>query len=293
MLADHAPQALVDNFVAQWLQLGKLAGVAPDADAYPEFDENLRVAMRQETRRSSGSQLREDRSVVEMITANYSYLNERLARHYGCPTCTAATSGGDVHRRRAGRPARTGKPAHGDVVPEPDVARAAREVAARDVLGAPPPPPPPDVPPLKEAGEDGSRVRSASGCRSIATIPCVRRATCAWIRSASRWRISTRWANGARRRRRAGRRLGIAARRDPIRRDRGSSSSVPSQKDDYVRTFSPKLLGYAIGRGIEADDQPAVRRIARERGRRASLVVADSCIVRSTPFPMSRREAVG
>ena len=85
MLADSRSQALVDNFVDRWLQMGKLSGLVPDPDAYPEFDENLRDAMEQETTEFVASQLREDRSVVELLTADYSYLNERLARHYGIP----------------------------------------------------------------------------------------------------------------------------------------------------------------------------------------------------------------
>ena len=75
----------MDNFATQWLSLGKLAGIVPDVDVYPEFDENLREAMQQETRRFIGSQLREDRSVMELLTANYTFLNERLAQHYGIP----------------------------------------------------------------------------------------------------------------------------------------------------------------------------------------------------------------
>ena len=85
MLRDPRSQALVDNFASRWLELSKLAGVVPDAELYPEFDENLREAMEQETQLFVGSQLREDRSVVELLTANYTFLNERLAQHYGIP----------------------------------------------------------------------------------------------------------------------------------------------------------------------------------------------------------------
>ncbi|MBI2149710.1 MAG: DUF1592 domain-containing protein, partial [Acidobacteria bacterium] len=85
MLADSRSRALVDNFVNQWLQLGKLTGLVPDVDAFPDFDENLREAMRQETEEFVDRQMREDRSVLELLTANYSYLNERLARFYGVP----------------------------------------------------------------------------------------------------------------------------------------------------------------------------------------------------------------
>src|SRR6185436_15903497 len=85
MLRDGRSQALVDNFANQWLKLGKLAGVVPHVDEFPDFDENLREAMRQETRLFIGSHLREDRSVVDLLTANDTFLNERLARHYQVP----------------------------------------------------------------------------------------------------------------------------------------------------------------------------------------------------------------
>src|SRR5439155_4078160 len=82
---DPRSRALVDNFVNQWLQMSKLTGLVPDADAFPDFDENLRQAMRQETEEFVASQMREDRSVLDLLTANYSYVNERLARHYAIP----------------------------------------------------------------------------------------------------------------------------------------------------------------------------------------------------------------
>src|SRR5262249_1822923 len=85
MLADPRASALVENFVDQWLQMSKLTGLVPDVDAFPDFDENLREAMHQETAEFVASQLREDHSVVDLLRANYSYLNDRLARHYGIP----------------------------------------------------------------------------------------------------------------------------------------------------------------------------------------------------------------
>src|SRR6185436_4304087 len=85
MLRDPRSQALVDSFANQWLKLGRLAGIVPDVDEFPDFDENLRDALQQETRLFVGSQLREDRSVLDLIGANYTFVNARLARHYGIP----------------------------------------------------------------------------------------------------------------------------------------------------------------------------------------------------------------
>src|SRR5262249_7553047 len=85
MLRDPRSQALVDGFANRWLGLSKLSGIVPDTDLYREFDEGLRDAMTKETQAFVASQLKEDRSVVELVTANYSFLNERMAKHYGIP----------------------------------------------------------------------------------------------------------------------------------------------------------------------------------------------------------------
>src|SRR5438876_10817641 len=85
MLRHLRSKSLVDNFVSRWLELSKMSGVVPDTELYPEFDENLRDAMEQETKLFIASQLHDNRSVVELLTANYSYVNERLAAHYGIP----------------------------------------------------------------------------------------------------------------------------------------------------------------------------------------------------------------
>ena len=133
MLADPRATALVDNFAGQWLVLRNIRDVSPDADLFPDFDENLRDAFLEETALFFESQLKEDRSVVELLSADYTFVNERLARHYGIPNVY-----GDrfrrvsLDRRPARRTARPREPADRDVLSEPHVAGAAREVAARD-----------------------------------------------------------------------------------------------------------------------------------------------------------------
>ena len=94
MLADRRSTTLVSNFAAQWLQLRNIRAVTPDVNLFPEFDDNLRLAMQRETELFIDSQIREDRSVGELLTANYTFLNERLARHYGIPASTGASSAG-------------------------------------------------------------------------------------------------------------------------------------------------------------------------------------------------------
>ena len=155
MLADPRASALVENFASQWLLLGKLAGLVPDADAYPEFDENLRDAFRQETRLFIGSQVREDRSVVDLVTANYSFVNERLARHYRIPN----VYGSHFRRVTFNDGVRGGLLGQGSILTVTSYPNRTSPVLRGrwlldNILGAPPPPPPPDIPLLNEGGTD-------------------------------------------------------------------------------------------------------------------------------------------
>ena len=148
-------RALVDNFAHQWLQR-QATGLVPDSDAFPDFDENLRDAMRQETLEFVASQIREDRSVTELLTANYSYLNERLARHYGVPNVYGnhfrkVTFADGVRGGLLGQASLltvTSYPNRTSVV-------LRGKFLLGNLLGAPPAPPPADVPTLKDAGRDG------------------------------------------------------------------------------------------------------------------------------------------
>ena len=142
MLHDPRSDALVENFASQWLTIGKLSGVVPDVDAYPEFDENLRDAFREETRLFISSQLREDRGVGELLTANYTYVNERLARHYQIPDVFGS------HFRRVtfndGR--RGGLLGQGSILTVTSYPNRTSPVLRgrwllENILGAPPPPP--------------------------------------------------------------------------------------------------------------------------------------------------------
>ena len=180
MLADPRSKALVDNFAGQWLVLRNIRDVAPDADLFPDFDENLRDAFQQETELFFESQLREDRSVVELLSADYTFVNERLARHYGIPNVY-----GDRFRRVTltdGR--RGGLLGQGSLLTVTSYPNRTSPVLRgkwllETILGTPPPPPPPDVPALQERGEGGklASVRerlethrnnpACSGCHSI------------------------------------------------------------------------------------------------------------------------------
>jgi uncharacterized protein DUF1592/uncharacterized protein DUF1588/uncharacterized protein DUF1585/uncharacterized protein DUF1587/uncharacterized protein DUF1595/cytochrome c len=289
LLGDPRSKALVDNFANQWLKLGKIAGVVPDADVHPEFDENLREAMQQETRLFIGSQLREDRSVMDLLTANYTFVNERLARHYQIPnvygnhfrsvTFTDGVRGGLL-----------GQAGILTVTSYPD--RTSPVVRGKwlldNMLGAPPPPPPPDVPALKESGTEGQprsvRERMETHRRNPACAVChVRMDPLGFalenFDSLGKWRTVSDGAP-----------IDAAAALPDGTQFQGVAglrTLLVSHRDDFVRTFTEKLLAYAVGRGVEYYDRPAVRKITREAAgdnfRWSSLIAG---IVKSMPFSM-------
>ena len=290
MLADPRAQALVDNFAMQWLTLGKLAGVVPDVDAYPEFDENLRDAFRQETRTFIESQLREDRSVIDLVTREL-LVRERAARAPlpDSQRVRQPLQARDVHGRRSRRTARPGRHPHGHVVSQPHIARAARPLAARQRARRAASP----AAAGRAAAEREQRREERLDAPADGSAPqepvMRRRVTCAWTRSGSRSNSSTRSESGE------PRVTGLRSmRRQRFRMARASRASPDCGKwspvilDDFARTFTQKLLAYAVGRSLDAHDQPAVRQIARTaavQGYRWSSIITG--IVTSTPFTMS------
>jgi hypothetical protein len=131
MLADDRSTALVTNFAGQWLHLRNLASATPDKNEFPEFDDNMRQAFQRETELFVESQVRDDRAAPELLTANYTFLNEQLARHYRSPTSMESLPARDAHGQSTVRPARAGQHSHGDVIRQPHVTHAAWQVRAR------------------------------------------------------------------------------------------------------------------------------------------------------------------
>jgi mono/diheme cytochrome c family protein len=289
MLRDDRSDALVNNFASRWLELSKIAGVVPDTDLYREFDENLRDAMDKETRLFVGDQLRNDRGAMELLTANYSFLNQRLANHYGIPNVY-----GDHFRKVTfadGK--RGGLVGQGSILTvtsygnRTSVVMRGRWVLA-NLLGAPPAEPPADVPALKEAGMDGAprslRERMEVHRKNPVCASCHMRMdpigfSLENFDATGKWRVESDGApidpaaflpDGTKFE-------GVA----------GLRAMLVSHKEDFVRTVSGKLLSYAIGRGLESYDLPAVRKIARDAAKndyRWSSIIAG--IVTSTPFSM-------
>jgi Protein of unknown function (DUF1592)/Protein of unknown function (DUF1588)/Protein of unknown function (DUF1585)/Protein of unknown function (DUF1595) len=293
MLRDPKAQALVDGFAMQWLQLGRLSGVVPDVDEFPDFDENLRDAMQQETKLFVGSQLREDRSIVDLITANYSYINQRLARHYRVPEIY----GSRFRRVTFNDGVRGGLLGQASILATTSYPNRTSPVLRgrwllETLLGAPPPPPPPDVPPLKENGADGERhsvrERLDAHRRNPGCAVChVRMDPLGFslenFDALGKWRTTSDGVAVD-----ASASLPDGSRFDGVT---GLRKMLVTHREDFVSTFSDRLLAYALGRGTDASDAPAVRRIVRDtaaQNHRWSAIVR--AVVHSTPFTMSERE---
>jgi hypothetical protein len=290
MLADKRAESLVTNFAEQWLFLRNLRAVTPDPRTFPDFDDNLRQAMRRETELFVDSVMREDRSILDFLNADYTFVNERLARHYGMGN----VYGSRFRRVRIEDQTRRGLLGQASILAVTSYATRTSPVQRgkwilTNILGTPPPLPPPNTPPLKENGEGGKpmsvRERLEEHRKSPACASC--HATMDPLGFAlenfdavGRWR--SRGEDGAR----------IDASGvlpDGARVDGPGSlrEALLSRPDQFASTLAEKLLTFALGRGLDYNDAPAVRRIAAEAARndyRFSSIVLG--IARSVPFQM-------
>ena len=294
MLADSRATALVKNFASQWLAIRSVDGLAPDPNLFPGFDENLREAFRRETELFVESQLREDRGVVELLTADYTFLNERLARHYGI----AGVRGSRYRRVELDDPRRGGLLGHGSILSVTSYGNRTSPVlrakwVLENILGTPPPPPPADVPGLPESGEDGEpetvRERLAQHRRNPVC------ASCHAPMDPLGFALENFDAVGEWRTHDAGHPVDASAvLADGTRFDGPAQlrAALAARGEQFVETFTEKLLTYALGRGIEPYDRPVIRNIVREAAAhdyRWSAIILG--IARSTPFQMRRSES--
>ena len=295
MLADSRSRALVDNFAGQWLMLRKASTFQPDLIVYPDFDENLRNAFVKEAQLLVDSQLRADKSVVELVTADYSFLNERLARHYDVP---------NVYGERFRRVGLTDGVRGGVlglggllmVTSYPDrTAPVSRGLWVLDaLLGMPPPPPPGNVPDLEEAGEDGRKRSMREQMELHRRNPAC--AACHVRMDPLGFAMEEFDAIGKRRTSSAGLPIDASAQfpdGTAINGLPGVRSLVASRRDLYVETFTAKLMTYALGRLVDYRDQPAIRKIVRDaaaQDHRWSAII--SGIARSAPFRLTTAPAL-
>ena len=294
MLSDSRAEALVNNFADQWLYLRNLQSIIPDARAFPDFDDNLRQAMRRETELFFESIMRENRSVLDLLSANYTFVNERLAKHYGVPNVY------DSYFRRVtfdAKSPRGGLLGQGSILTLTSYADRTSPVIRgkwilTNIVGLPPPSPPPNVPPLKDNAAAGKvltmRERMAA---HRANQPC---AGCHRLMDPVGFSLENYDAIGRWR----------TAEEDALIDASGSlpdgsqfvgvlglRAALLSRPELFVTTLTEKLLTYGLGRGLEFYDAAPVRKIVRDARdndyRFGSLI---SGIVNSTPFQMRRSQ---
>ena len=294
MLADPRAAALVDNFAAQWLHFRNLEGVYPDPLVFPDFDDNLREAFQTETSLFINSLIREDRSLLDLLRADYSFVNERLAGHYGIPN----VYGNRFRKVTFAAGERAGLLSHGSVMTVTSYPNRTSPVlrgkwVLENLLGAPPPEPPPDVPTLEEENEAGEpltmrqamvRHREDPAC-SVCHAPMDPIGfSLENFDAIGRWRDTTAGVPVDA----SGTLPDGAAFEGPT----GLRDLLLARPDDFVGTVTEKLMGYALGRAIEYHDAPTVRKIVREAAgddyRWSSIVLG---IVKSTAFQMRRSDS--
>jgi uncharacterized protein DUF1592/uncharacterized protein DUF1588/uncharacterized protein DUF1587/uncharacterized protein DUF1585/uncharacterized protein DUF1595/cytochrome c len=292
MLADPKSERFVTNFAGQWLYLRNLTNHQPNSMIFPDFDDQLRQAFRREAELFFESIVREDHNVLDLMTADYTFVDERLARHYGIPN----VYGSQFRRVTLTDDARKGLLGKGAILTVTSRATRTSPVVRGkwildNILNAPPPPPLPNVPPLPEPDESGQvlsmRQRMEAHRRNPVCANCHRMFDPIGLAmenfdAVGRWRA------------RDGGSLGVPIDASGELLDGTKVDGVVSlrrallrQPELFVGTVVEKLMTYALGRGVAADDMPSVRAIVRESAARdnrfSSLVLG---IVKSTPFTM-------
>jgi hypothetical protein len=285
MVADPRAATLVSNFVGQWLYLRNIDGVLPDPAVFPDFDENLRAALAKETDLFFASMLREDRSLLDLLRADYTFLNERLARHYGIP----GIHGSEFRRVTVTSEERKGLLGKGSLLtvtsyPNRTSPTLRGKFILENLLGSPPPPPPPDVPSLKEDA-DVSRLSMRQRMELHRANPVC--ASCHSRMDPIGFSLEGfdglgRWRSGVDA-------SGVLPDGTRIDGPAGLRRVLLEKKEQFVTTATERLLTYALGRGVEAYDMPAVRTIVRSAApgeyRWSSIITG---VVNSVPFQMRR-----
>jgi mono/diheme cytochrome c family protein len=298
MLADPKSAALVDNFAGQWLYLRNLRTMIPNSVEFPDFDDNLRQSFQRETELFFSSIIHEDHNVLDLMTANYTFINERLARHYGIPNIY----GSNFRRYTITDEARKGLLGQGSILMVTShTDRTSPVVRGKwvldNLLGAPPPPMPANVPPLDESNLKAGHVLTMRERMEAhrANAYC---ATCHKIMDPIGFSLENFDAIGAWRTKEggtggtpidaSGQLLDGTKINGPIE----LRQALLSNPQIFVGTFTEKLMTYALGRGLTYADMPVVRSIVRDAARndyRFTTIVRG--IIDSTPFQMRIRAA--
>jgi hypothetical protein len=294
MLADRRSRSLTDNFAEQWLYLRNLASTTPDMRRFPDFDDNLRQAFRRETELFFESIMRQDRSILDFLSANYTFVNERLAKHYGIPN----VYGSRFRRIEFGADStRGGLLRQGSILTVTSYATRTSPVIRgkwilSNILGVPPPPPPAAVPALKE----DHRIDNALSMRQRMAEHRANPACSGCHKMMDPIGFSMENYDGVGRYRATedGKPIDASGSLPDGRKFEGVAGlqqALLSRPELFAGTVSEKLLTYALGRGVEYYDEPAVRKIvadARAKDYRFSSFILG--VVNSTPFQMRRSQ---
>jgi cytochrome c553 len=291
MLADPRSEALAKNFASQWLHLQNLKAVQPDAFVYPNFDKNLALSMQRETELLFTSILREDRNILDLLTAKYTYVDELLARHYGIPNVL----GSRFRKVEITDDNRVGLLGQVSILTMTSISNRTSPVARGKyvmevLLGTPPPSPPPNTPPLKEAAEF-TKVMSVRQKMEEhrANAVC---AACHRMMDPIGFALENYDGVGVWRTKESGLPIDSSGKMfDGTKLDGPASlrRAILNHSDAFLGTFSENLLSYATGRVLEPSDMPAVRAVERQAARNndqfSSFILA---VVQSGPFRMRR-----
>ncbi|HWF09538.1 MAG TPA: DUF1592 domain-containing protein [Bryobacteraceae bacterium] len=292
MLADERSDALVENFTGQWLQLRNLeAKVSPDLIMFPEFDDNTRKAFRKETELFFGYILRQDRSALDLLSADYTFVDERLARHYGIP----GVYGPRFRRVKIADPNRRGLLGQGSILSMTSVATRTSPVyrgkyVLSTFLDTPPPQPPPNVPTLEESNKEAKAPktvreqlelhRSNPACATCHRVIDPAGFALENFDAVGKWRDKD--ANGA-----PLDVVGTLADGKKIDGPNELREAILGRPDAFTTVIASRMMTYALGRGLEPSDMPVIRRIVKKAAqndyRLASIVMG---IVESAPFQM-------
>jgi hypothetical protein len=294
MLSDPRSEVIISKFASQWLQLGNLNAAAPNTDLFPYFEDNLRQAFQKETELFFDYIFRNDRSMLELLNADYTFVNERLARHYGIPDVYGS------HFRKVNLPdaSRGGLLGQGSILtltsyPNRTAPTIRGKWILQNILGAPPPPPPANIPALKDTNDQGRVLNMRQQMEQHRANPVC--ASCHKIMDPLGFALENYDAIGKWR--------AVDAASDS---DIDATGALPDgtpfegmaelrevlvekRHEDFILTSIEKLLTYALGRGVDYRDAPIMRSIMKESADKdyklSSMILA---IVESTPFQKRR-----
>jgi hypothetical protein len=281
----------VDNFAGQWLFLRNVHGVNPNRDVFSEFDESLRQAFQQETYLFLETLFREDRPVLDLLRADFTFLNERLALHYGIP----GIYGNKFRRVQLADESRRGLLGQGSILTITALANRTSPVmrgkwVLENLLAAPPPPPPPNIPALREKNSDGKVMTMRQQMEQHRASPAC--SVCHSRMDPIGFALENFDAVGKWRTTDAGSPIdpsGSLPDGFKFEGPTGLQKALLNRPELIVEAVTEKLLTYGLGRTLEYYDYPAIRGIARDAKageyRWSSIVLG---IVKSTPFQMRR-----